>query len=538
MPRLPQPGKDAGEWGTILNDFLLSSLSSDGTLKPNTVGSSQLQTGSVTAASLATGAVTTTALSDNAITTSKISDGSITAVKVAADVATRVELDAVASGKADAVHAHSAADVTSGTLPLARGGTGGTDAATARTSLGLGSAATMTPATLASDSAFVGAYGARRGSSFIAIGDSITAGGSSFVNNIHSEVWATHFALATGMRLVRNAGIGGNNTTQMLARFDTDVLAYDSDFVFIMAGTNDTLDGGNLPTVTAANITAMVAKIRDANRIPLLLTIPPAGTPLSPATATVLLKIATINGWIRRFAREQRIDLVDIYQAMTDSATGAWSAADMTSDGTHPTTKASKLMGQYAATKFGQRFAAADPSLLVYNSEPLNLVSNGCFLSMSGWVNYGGTGGSFTDTTPSDPGNVVGNWLQIVRTSPGDLRVHAEKTILPSVSTFQIGDVIEVAFRVSTANMEATGANRATLGVSVKCTGAVPGNITSLQLESDVTGVWIARGVVPVGTTNLTVQIVTNKQAGTPSYGPVRVGQIAVRNLTKIGALL
>lgn len=37
----------------------------------------------------------------------------------------------------------SAALITSGTLPLARGGTGGTDAATARTSLGLGSLATL-----------------------------------------------------------------------------------------------------------------------------------------------------------------------------------------------------------------------------------------------------------------------------------------------------------------------------------------------------------------------------------------------------------
>ena len=43
---------------------------------------------------------------------------------------------------AAALHTHSAADITSGTLSLARGGTGGTDAATARTSLGLGTSAT------------------------------------------------------------------------------------------------------------------------------------------------------------------------------------------------------------------------------------------------------------------------------------------------------------------------------------------------------------------------------------------------------------
>lgn len=62
------------------------------------------------------------------------------------------------AGKAAASHVHSATDVTSGTLPLARGGTGGTDAATARTSLGLGTAATMTPATIAADPALTATY--------------------------------------------------------------------------------------------------------------------------------------------------------------------------------------------------------------------------------------------------------------------------------------------------------------------------------------------------------------------------------------------
>lgn len=47
-----------------------------------------------------------------------------------------------ATGGADEV-AISATQVTAGTLPLARGGTGGTDAATARTALGLGTAATQ-----------------------------------------------------------------------------------------------------------------------------------------------------------------------------------------------------------------------------------------------------------------------------------------------------------------------------------------------------------------------------------------------------------
>ena len=39
MARLPQPGGDSGQWGTILNDFLLQAHNPDGTLKSGTVGS-------------------------------------------------------------------------------------------------------------------------------------------------------------------------------------------------------------------------------------------------------------------------------------------------------------------------------------------------------------------------------------------------------------------------------------------------------------------------------------------------------------------
>lgn len=40
------------------------------------------------------------------------------------------------NNKASENHAHSTSDITSGTLPLSRGGTGGTSAATARANLG------------------------------------------------------------------------------------------------------------------------------------------------------------------------------------------------------------------------------------------------------------------------------------------------------------------------------------------------------------------------------------------------------------------
>jgi len=49
MARLPQPGGDQGEWGEILNNFLQQAHTNDGTLKPGSVGSSQVQDNSIPA---------------------------------------------------------------------------------------------------------------------------------------------------------------------------------------------------------------------------------------------------------------------------------------------------------------------------------------------------------------------------------------------------------------------------------------------------------------------------------------------------------
>jgi hypothetical protein len=53
MPRLPQPGSDAGNWGNILNDFLSTTHDTNGNLKPGSVGTAALADGAVTLAKLA-----------------------------------------------------------------------------------------------------------------------------------------------------------------------------------------------------------------------------------------------------------------------------------------------------------------------------------------------------------------------------------------------------------------------------------------------------------------------------------------------------
>jgi len=62
MARLPEVGGDNGNWGEVLNEFLVQSHTNDGTLKTDSVGAAQIKSQSVTNA----------ALLDNTITAAKL----------------------------------------------------------------------------------------------------------------------------------------------------------------------------------------------------------------------------------------------------------------------------------------------------------------------------------------------------------------------------------------------------------------------------------------------------------------------------------
>ncbi len=47
MARLPQPGGDQGSWGEVLNDFLKTSLNTDGTIKANAINASHIPAGAI-----------------------------------------------------------------------------------------------------------------------------------------------------------------------------------------------------------------------------------------------------------------------------------------------------------------------------------------------------------------------------------------------------------------------------------------------------------------------------------------------------------
>lgn len=83
MARLPHPGGDSGNWGSILNDYLSQVHASDGTLKTDSVTSDAIAPNAVTSAAIAPATITVEALAPNTIDDTVIADGSITNALIA-----------------------------------------------------------------------------------------------------------------------------------------------------------------------------------------------------------------------------------------------------------------------------------------------------------------------------------------------------------------------------------------------------------------------------------------------------------------------
>lgn len=156
MARLPQPGGDDGQWGQILNEYLLVSHNDDGTIKgellnnnggggdPGTVVDATTTTKGViqlagdlggTAAAPTVPGLANKANATHAHNASDITTGTLDAARLPAATSSATggvrltgDLGGTATsptvpglaGKADATHSHAATDITSGTLSADR----------------------------------------------------------------------------------------------------------------------------------------------------------------------------------------------------------------------------------------------------------------------------------------------------------------------------------------------------------------------------------------------------------------------------------
>lgn len=142
-----------------------------------------------------------------------------------------------------------------------------------------------------------------------------------------------------------NRGISGQSAAQVLARFQSDVVALKPRTVHLMIGTNDVagLHGPSRPQDWQAAIRAMV-DLAQANGIAVILaTLPPmAVNPVDPDHRPAGV-IREQNAWLAQFAAEKGLVLADYHAALADAGGGF--RPGMSLDDIHPSERG------YAAMK-------------------------------------------------------------------------------------------------------------------------------------------------------------------------------------------
>lgn len=190
---------------------------------------------------------------------------------------------------------------------------------------------------------------------------------------------------------ITGAGVAGNTTAQMLARFETDVTPYSPRVVFILGGIND-VSASVASATTLANLAAIVARVRGIGAIPVIWTVP-----LSTAVVTTTAKgqlLYEINQGIRAMQGVSAL-VVDGFQAWisaTNTTAPGTNAAGMAlaSDSLHPTAKGAYQLARPAYELLDGVFPAFN-RLKSTSYDYDNMVPNGQMLGSNASGTFGTT---------------------------------------------------------------------------------------------------------------------------------------------------
>ncbi|OZD74911.1 hypothetical protein CH273_25845 [Rhodococcus sp. 05-339-2] len=263
-------------------------------------------------------------------------------------------------------------------------------------------------------------YRSRKNSTIVWWGDSNTANGSNgSLSTRPGSFWPwANIMLGHRLRTLKNAGVGGETSTQILARFDADVKAFAPAWVHILAGTNDAGDTAvAVPLATTqANILAMIDKCREIGARVLVGTIPPRNTRTTASRAHAM----GLNGWIRQLPYLQPdVIVVDYFGVLADPAVADnWIAGYAMDDNTH-----FRGIGACTAGKLlADTLRSLVPPLIrvsrVHAVDPTNLLSSqGLFqgaaagTAPSGWT---ASNASYISGLVDRTDGIPGKWLQVV----------------------------------------------------------------------------------------------------------------------------
>ena len=175
-----------------------------------------------------------------------------------------------------------------------------------------------------------------------ALGDSITHGGGAISTPPSATLynWETYADVP-----ILNIGFSGNLTSNMVNRFDNDVLPFSPKLLVIMGGVNDIRTGIKANTVID-NLKKINEKCLQHNIVPVFLTVTPINPPkmvnngkIEKPSSSWQQERIKINDWVK--AQPFYVDIAD---AMADER--GFLKDELTTDGLHPDYEGKKHIGE------------------------------------------------------------------------------------------------------------------------------------------------------------------------------------------------
>lgn len=327
------------------------------------------------------------------------------------------------------------------------------------------------------------------------IGDSITnnnyfnSGSNPQLQSYHCAGYWNWAASLLGQRLllVNAGGVGGNQTPDVLARLQRDMLSYSPTFGLVMIGINDLYAGTSAATIIA-NLTSIYSQMRDQGITVIACTITP-GT----FSAAQIRQWTAVNAWIVDYCRVTTgmicADTAAAYLSSTDGAP----ATGATGDGIHPSIIGALAIGRCLYELLDSiipKVPVLSASSLPLGASTKSIILNGlCFgnnpSGTNGWTAQAGITGngpnswnaSRSGTTTANSSVVArsdwraGQWLRLAITYAANnerVAVYPNDTIFKSWSSgggVSLNDIVRPgtpkgsAYRVITAGSLATGSD-------------------------------------------------------------------------------
>src|SRR5918994_1684043 len=140
-----------------------------------------------------------------------------------------------------------------------------------------------------------------------------------------------------------NRGISGETTSQMLVRFQSDVIKLRPKVVVILGGINDLARNTGPKTLKTieGNLASMVTLARDNGIYVVLASLLPVRD-YDTANDSRPDQIRRINRWIKQYATEHGVTYLDYYSAMADGK--GLLKDELSNDGLHPNSRGYQVM--------------------------------------------------------------------------------------------------------------------------------------------------------------------------------------------------